>query len=83
MPRPAMLVAIVSAPFCPAPATIFASRSWYFALSTSWVSPRRLSIFDNVSETSTDVVPISAGRPSPCSRSTSSSTALYFSRRVL
>ena len=40
VPRPAMFVAIVIAPGCPAPATISASRWWYFALRTLCWRPR-------------------------------------------
>ena len=43
VPRPAMLVAMVTAPWRPAWATIAASRSWFLALSTSCGTPRRLS----------------------------------------
>ena len=44
MPRPAMLVAIVTAPDRPACATIGASCSWCLAFSTSCLMPRRLSM---------------------------------------
>ena len=44
MPRPAMLVAIVTAPDRPAWATMPASFSWNLALRTSCSMPRRLSI---------------------------------------
>ena len=44
MPRPAMLVAIVTAPVRPAWATIPDSFSWNLALRTSCLMPRRLSI---------------------------------------
>ena len=60
-----MLVAIVIEPFCPAPATISASRWWYLAFSTSCLRPRRLSCRDSVSETSTVTVPIRIGQPEP------------------
>ena len=65
VPRPAMLVAIVIAAFWPAPATISASRWWYFAFSTSCLSPRRLSWRDSVSEISTLTVPMRIGQPEP------------------
>ena len=41
VPRPAMLVATVTAPFAPAIATIAASPAWFLALSTSWATPVR------------------------------------------
>ena len=40
VPRPAMLVAIVTLPLRPACATISASCAWYFALSTTCLMPR-------------------------------------------
>ena len=83
VPRPAMLVAIVTAPGWPARATISASRWWYFAFSTLCGMPARLSMRDSVSDTSTLTVPTSTGKPSSCSRSRLLEIALYFSRRVL
>src|SRR6266540_1349645 len=44
VPRPAMFVAIVTAPLCPAWATISASRSWCFAFRTTCGTPWRFSI---------------------------------------
>ena len=61
VPRPAMFVAIVTAPGWPAPATISASRWWYFAFSTLCVKPARLNMRDSVSDTSTLTVPTSTG----------------------
>ena len=61
VPRPAMLVAMVTAPGWPAIATIWASRPWYFAFSTSCGMPRRFSIRERVSEVSTLTVPTSTG----------------------
>ena len=61
VPRPAMFVAIVTAPGWPAPATISASRWWYFAFSTLCCSPARLNSFASVSDASTLVVPMSTG----------------------
>ena len=43
VPRPAMLVATVTAPLRPASATIDASRSCCLALSTSCLTPRFFS----------------------------------------
>ena len=61
VPRPAMFVAIVTAPGWPAPATISASRWWYFAFSTLCWMPARLNMRDSVSDTSTLTVPTSTG----------------------
>ena len=44
VPRPAMLVAIVTMPSRPACATISASFSWNFAFSTTWRTPLRFRI---------------------------------------
>ena len=66
VPRPAMLVATVTAPRRPAWATIVASRSWYLAFSTSCGTPRRLSILDRISDFSTLVVPTRTGCPASC-----------------
>ena len=46
MPRPAMFVAIVTAPYRPAWATISASISWYLAFSTECLMPFFLSMAD-------------------------------------
>src|SRR5262249_49732797 len=61
VPRPAMLVAMVTAPWRPAWATISASRSWYLALSTSWRMPRFLRSDDSRSDFSIEMVPTSTG----------------------
>ena len=74
VPRPAMFVAIVTAPLRPACATISASCAWYFAFSTTCLfdaaagrrpalQPRRSSIVDSRSDFSIDTVPTSTGRP--------------------
>ncbi len=65
MPRPAMFVAIVTAPVRPAWATISASRAACSgkALSSSCLMPRRLSMLLNLIDLSTSVVPIKIGRP--------------------
>ena len=63
MPRPAMLVAMVTAPLRPAWATISASRSWCLAFSTSWRTPRFLSSADSRSDFSIETVPTSTGWP--------------------
>ncbi len=63
VPRPAMLVAITALPGWPASETISASFWWCLALSTECRMPRRVSIRDNVSDTSTETVPTSTGSP--------------------
>src|SRR5262249_30566112 len=83
VPRPAMLVAIVTAPSRPAWATISASRSWYLALSTSWRTPRFLRSLESTSDFSIDTVPTSTGWPPSWHLMMSSTTALNFSRSVL
>ena len=76
VPRPAMLVAIVTLPLCPACATIPASRSWNLALRTSCLMPRRLRSVPSTSDFSTDTVPTRIGRPALVISSISSMTAL-------
>jgi hypothetical protein len=63
VPRPAMLVAIVTVPLRPACATISASCAWYFAFSTTCLMPRRFSIDERCSDFSIETVPTSTGRP--------------------
>ena len=61
VPRPAMLVAIVTAPKRPAWATISASRSWYFAFSTTCLMPAFLSRVERCSDFSIEIVPTRTG----------------------
>ena len=82
VPRPAMLVAIVTAPLRPACATISASRSWYLAFKTWCVIPCRWSISEICSDFSIDVVPTRIGRPVSWTSRISSRIAPYFSRSV-
>ena len=92
VPRPAMLVAIVTLPTvspcaflccCPALATICASRSCCLALSTSCSTPYfRFSIVESISLFSTLVVPTSTGRPLSLSSLISSMIASHFSFSV-
>ena len=63
VPRPAMLVATVMAPSRPASAMMFASCSWYFALSTLCGILRLVNWRDRYSERSTLVVPMRTGWP--------------------
>ena len=83
VPRPAMLVAIVTAPFWPASATISASRAWFFALRTLCGMPARVKSRERISDVSTETVPIRTGWPLRWHSATSSMIALYFSRCVL
>ena len=77
MPRPAMFVAIVTAPERPAWATISASFSWNLAFRTLCLTPRRFSMPPSISETSTLIVPTRTGRPFSCSSTISSMTAFH------
>ena len=82
-PRPAMLVAIVIAPFWPAFSMMCASRSCCLALSTLCSTPCRSSSRESISLTSTDTVPTSTGWPFSYRSTTSSTTAAYFSLAVV
>ena len=83
VPRPAMLVAMVMAPFLPACATISASRSWFLAFSTLKLRVYFCSIFARVSLFSTLTVPTSTGWPFWWHSSTCWITALYLPLTVL
>ncbi len=83
VPRPAMLVAIVTAPRWPARETISASCWWNFAFRTVWMIPVRRSMRESTSEDSTLVVPTRTGWPRLLAASISRTTAVYLSRRVL
>ena len=83
VPRPAMLVAIVTVPGLPASDTTSASRWCILALSTWCLMLRMPSIFESSSLISTVVVPTSTGRPCLLNSTTSSMTAFSFSRFVL
>ena len=78
VPRPAMLVATVTAPLRPACATTCASLACSLALSTVCGMPRRLSRSETCSDFSTDVVPSSTGWPLACRSAMSSTIAAYF-----
>ncbi len=82
VPRPAMLVATVTAPLRPAWATMCASLACSLALSTVCGMPRRLSSPDSRSDFSTEVVPTSIGWPSACRSAMSSMIAEYFESSV-
>ena len=78
-----MFVAIVTAPICPASATISASNSWNLALSTLCGIPRFLRSSLTSSEDSIVIVPTRTGCPILYDSATSSATALSFSLFVL
>ena len=82
VPRPAMLVAMVTVPGPPAWATICASLSWCLAFSTecrTFSSPSRR---DKYSETSMDTVPTSTGCERACRSLMSAMMARNFSAAV-
>ena len=83
VPRPAILVAIVTALNCPAFATIAASISGFFAFSTLWAMPFFRSISDKISETSIVSVPTKIGWPFLWIFRTLFTIAAYFSALVL
>ena len=83
VPRPAMLVATVTAPRRPAWATISASFSWCLAFSTLCLMPARVSILLTISEISMDTVPTSTGWPFSWQARICSTTALYLPCLVL
>ena len=83
VPLPAILVAIVTAPFWPARATISASLLFCFAFRTLCGIPRCFNILDSNSEESTAIVPTNVGCPLLKQSAISSITAEYFSRLVL
>ncbi len=83
VPRPAMLVATVTAPRRPASAMIEASRSCCLALSTSCFTPRLVSSLDRYSDFATLVVPTSTGWPLSWRSAMSSTTALNLATSVL
>ena len=63
VPRPAMFVAIVTAPYLPACAIISASFSWYFAFKTSCFIPSFRNKSLNFSDFSIEIVPTKTGWP--------------------
>ena len=83
VPRPAMLVAIVTAPGWPASAMISASDWCCLAFRTLCGMPLAVRSLWSVSETSTETVPTRTGCLDECRAATSSITAAYFSRLVL
>ena len=72
VPRPAILVATVTAPFSPALAIISASLALFLAFKTSWSIFLAVNIWLINSLVSTAIVPISIGCPNLCLLSTSS-----------
>ena len=63
VPRPAMLVATVTAPYLPACATISASFSWFLAFRTLCWMPFFLSMPESSSDFSMEMVPTRTGWP--------------------
>ena len=84
-PRPAMLVAIVTAPGCPASAIVSPSSSAYsgLALSTACLMPFSFSCADSSSDTSTEIVPTSTGWPASWRAWISRTTAAHLPSLVL
>ena len=82
VPRPAMLVATVTAPLWPATATTFASSACCLALSTECGTPSFFSFWERCSDFSTDTVPTRIGWPFSCRSRMSSTTASYLASSV-
>ena len=82
VPRPAMLVATVTAPLWPAIATTLASSAWTLALRTLWGTLCCLSMPESSSDFSTDTVPTRTGWPLRWRSAMSSTTAWYFASSV-
>ena len=61
VPRPAILVAIVTAPGTPASATISASWAWNLAFNTLCLIPALVKVFDSNSDFSMEIVPTNTG----------------------
>ena len=78
-----MLVAIVTAPGCPASTMISASRSCCFAFRTLCGTPFATSRWASISEISIEIVPTSTGWPFSWRSAMSSATAANFSPFVL
>ncbi len=77
-----MFVAIVTAPFMPASATISASRAWFFAFRTSCGMCASVRKRESTSDVSTVTVPSRIGWPFAWRSATSATIALNFSRCV-
>ena len=82
VPRPAMLVATVTAPLWPASATILASSACCLALRTVCGTPRFFSRPERCSDFSTETVPTRTGWPFSWRSAMSSTTASYFASSV-
>ena len=63
VPRPAMFVAMVTAPNLPACAIMVASCSWYLAFNTECGIPSCFKILLSFSDFSMDTVPTKTGCP--------------------
>ena len=82
VPRPAMFVAIVTAPSLPASPTIWASCSCCLAFKTLCFTFSFFSISDSSSDFSIEVVPTNTGWPLVLASLISSIIAVYFSAVV-
>ena len=82
VPRPAMLVAMVTAPNLPASATIWASCSCWRAFRTLCATPSFFRRSERNSDFSIEVVPTSSGWPFSCASLIEATTPSYFSRAV-
>ena len=78
VPRPAILVAMVTAPISPAWAIISASRAWFLAFNTSCLILFLVNILLINSLVSIAIVPIKIGWPNLWRSSTTLTIALYF-----
>ncbi|MNH29273.1 hypothetical protein D3C79_894970 [compost metagenome] len=83
VPRPAMLVAIVTAPVWPACATMSASMAWNLAFSTLWSIPAFVNSRETTSDFSIEIVPTSTGWPLAVRSRISSMIAPIFSSSVI
>ena len=83
VPRPAMLVAMVTVPGRPACAMMRDSASWCLAFSTWWAILSSFSMPDRYSETSIEAVPTSTGWRRSTQSPMSATMALNFSSPVI
>ena len=82
VPRPAILVAIVTAPSLPASATICASCSCWRAFKTLWITPDSVNRLERNSDFSIEVVPTKTGWFRLFATLIASTTAVCFSAAV-
>jgi len=79
VPRPAIFVAMVTAPFEPASAIIRASRAWFLAFNISCFTPLLMSKAESFSDFSMETVPTRIGCPFVCISLIAPIMASYFS----